>query len=145
MTGGLRRVSPARLAPRWHRPYVRSHPIGLFVALGIAVGGFCGLFLPQVVRESAASLTLPEFVLTVFYAVWLVGGIAAFFGLLRGILRLQVAGMALISGGLLTYYVVIISIRGSAAVQAFFIAALGIGCGLHAWNLARCGYSGGPK
>lgn len=103
------------------------------------------MFLPQVVRESAASLTLPEFVLTLFYIVWLVGGTAASVGLLRGILRLQVAGMALISGGLLAYYSVIVSIRGSAAVQAFFIAALGVGCGLHAWNLARCGYSGGHQ
>lgn len=100
------------------------------------------MFLPDLVRESAASLTLPELVLTIFYTVWLIGGTASFVGILRGILRLHVAGMALTSGGMLAYYCVIVSIRGSAAVQAFFIAALGIGCGLHAWNLFRCGYEG---
>lgn len=112
------------------------------VALGIGVGGFSGLFFPSVVQESAASLILPEIVLTLFYVVWLVGGVIAFVGILRGILRLHVAGMALIAGGLLAYYGVIVSIRGSGAWQAFFICALGIGCGLHAWNLGRCGYDG---
>jgi hypothetical protein len=112
------------------------------VALGIAVGGFSGLFVPSVVSESAASLTLPRAVLALFYVVWLLGGAAAFVGILRGVLRLHVAGMALIAGGLLAYYGVIVSIRGSAAVQAFFVCALGIGCALHAWNLGRCGYDG---
>ena len=129
-----------RFIPIWHRSYVRSHPIGLMVALGIAVGGFSGLFFPSVVRDSAASLTLPEIVLTLFYVVWLVGGVIGTIGLLRGVLRLHVAGMARIAGGLLAYYGVIVSIRGSAAIQAFFIAALGFGCALHAWNLVRCGY-----
>jgi hypothetical protein len=130
------------LIPTWHRSYVRSHPIGLFVALGIALGGFFGLVFPSLVSDSAASLTLPRGVLTLFYVVWFLGGIAAFVGLLRGILRLHVSGMILIAGGLLAYYGVIVSIRGSGAIQALFIGLLGIGCGLHAWNLVRCGYDG---
>ncbi len=129
----------SRLAPSWHRSYVRAHPVGLFVALGIALGGFFGLFLPDTVSESAASLTLPEFVLKLFYVVWLLGGTTAFVGILRGNLRLHVPGMALIAGGLLAYYGVIVTIRGSAAIQAAFIALLGVGCGLHAINLIRCG------
>lgn len=129
----------SRLAPRWHRAYVRSHPIGLFVALGLAVGGFSGLFFPHLVSESAASLVLPELVLKLFYVVWLIGGFFSFLGILRGALRLHVSGMALVAGGLLAYYGVIVTIRGSAAVQAAFIGLLGIGCGLHAWNLVRCG------
>ena len=96
----MNRLDPAHLVPTWHRNYVRSHPIGLFVALGIGLGGFFGLFLPDLVRDSAASVTLPNGVLKLFYVVWLVGGTVAFVGLLRGILRLHVSGMALIAGGL---------------------------------------------
>lgn len=130
------------LAPKWHRTYVRSHPIGLYSALGLAIGGATGLLFPETVKESAASLTLPGLTENLFYFVWALGGLMAFLGLLRGILKLHVAGMTLVAGGLFTYYIVIVTIRGSGALQALFICLLGLGCGLHAWNLARCGYDG---
>lgn len=130
------------LIPKWHRAYLRSHPVGLMVSLGIFLAGALALFAPAVVEREAASAVLPTWALTLFNVVWFTGGGAAFVGMLLGIRRLHVPGMALIAGGLLSYYAVLVSLLGLRALAAVFIALLGVGCAAHAWNLARFGYEG---
>lgn len=111
-------------------------------ALGIFIGGTLGLVAPDLVRESAPSLVLPEWVLIAFNICWVVGGATAFVGMMRGVVVLHMPGMALISGGLVSYWGIIVSIRGAGALAAVFILLLGIGCGFHAWYLYCYGYDG---
>lgn len=135
----------SRLAPAWHRAYVRSHPLGLCVSFFIAVAGLIGLVAPQLVNESAAALVLPGWQLTVFNTTWLVGGSLATIGLLRGLPNAEAPGLALIAGGLTAYYIAVVSIRASSALTALFIAGLAIGCIARAWRIYRCGYDGVPR
>lgn len=111
-------------------------------ALGIFIGGLLGVVAPELVRESAPSLVLPEWVLLAFNICWMVGGGTAFVGMVRGIVALHMPGMALIAGGLISYWAIIATIRGWGALTAVFILLLGIGCGLHAAYLYFCGYAG---
>lgn len=124
----------------WHRAYVRSHPLGLAVAVGIMLSGAIGLLFPESVQESAPALVLPDALLVSFNVVWAVGGGLASFGLIRGSRDAEVPGLALIAGGLSAYYIVVVSIRPTAALQALFIGALAIGCAVRAWHLVRAGY-----
>jgi hypothetical protein len=128
--------------PVWHRAYLRGHPLGLAVSVGILLGGLLGLFAPELVTESAPSLVLPSWVRLTFYLVWTFGGGLATIGLLRGVRQIEVPGMMLIAGGLSAYYIVAISIRATSALTALFIATLALGCMGRAWHLIRYGYEG---
>lgn len=132
----------SRVTPTWHRAYVRSHRLGLAVAIGIFLGGCINLFAPEIVQESAPTLVLPDFVLTVFNLVWVLGGALAAFGLLRGVREAEVPGLLLLAGGLGAYYITAISLRSTTALTALFIALLAFGCLGHAVNLIRYGYEG---
>jgi hypothetical protein len=131
-----------QLVPTWHRAYLRGHPLGLAVAIGIFLGGMVNLFAPDLVRESAPNLVLPDFVLLIFNLCWTIGGALATIGLLRGVRNAEVPGLMLTAGGLGAYYVAVISIRATSALTAIFVATLAIGCAVRAWHLTRCGYEG---
>ncbi len=128
--------------PAWHRAYVRSHPIGLAVALGIFLGGLIGLLAPGAVRGSAPTLILPEWVLVFFNVVWVLGGGLSTLGLIRGLREVEIPGMMLTAGGLGAYYITAVSLRSTSALTALFIALLSFGCAGRAWNLYRYGYDG---
>jgi hypothetical protein len=131
--------------PPWHRAYVRSHWVGLSVAVGVCLSGLIGLIAPEAVEQSASAVVLPRWAVTMLNVSWVVGGASASVGLLRGNRQLHVPGMSLIGGGLLAYYSAILALRPEAAWQVVFIAILGVGCLLHATFLALYGYSGTEK
>lgn len=128
------------LVPVWHRAYFRSHRLGVNVAVGVFFSGLLNLFLPAVTDTSAAALVLPAPLLTAFNLTWVVGGAMSVFGLVKGSVRAEVPGSALIAGGLTAYFVVVASIRSWAALAAIFIAFLALGYAERAWQLWRCGY-----
>lgn len=130
------------MIPRWHRAYVRSHPLGLCISLGFFTSGAIGLLAPSLVKDSAPALTLPTFVLVLFNIAWLVGGFLASVGLLRGRRDLEIPGMALIAGGMTAYFATVVSIRAISALAAVFMAFLAIGCAARAWTLLKHGYDG---
>jgi len=132
----------ARWAPAWHRAYFRSHPYGFWIYATISVSGTVGLVFPDLVNESAPAIVLPIWVLMVFNAVWSMGGALAALGLLRGKLRVEVPGLALIAGGLVTYYAAVVQIRATGALQAIFIGGLALGAIERAWELYHHGYDG---
>lgn len=116
------------------------------MAVGIFLGGLIGLLAPEAVQESAPSLVLPDWVLIFFNCVWVIGGGLSMVGLVRGNREIEIPGMILIAGGLGSYYVVVVSIRATAALTALFIALLALGCLGRAVNLYRFGYDDGrPK
>lgn len=136
-------LSLAFLAPRWHREYVRSHPGWPWVTLGLMLGGLVGFVVPEALEESAIGLTFPEWVFYVFSAIWLFGGAASTFGLLRGRSDIEVAGLSLIASGLVTYYIAVVSIRALASLLALFILFLAIGAiARTSYLVASGGYAG---
>lgn len=131
-----------KAVPPWHRAYLRSHWVGLSVALGVCLSGLIALVAPEVVEQSASAVVLPSWVVTLLNVTWMIGGGTAAAGLLRGNRQLHVPGMSLIGGGLLAYYSAIVALRPEAALQVIFIPILGAGCLLHALFLGLYGYSG---
>lgn len=131
-----------RLIPLRQMPYIRSHPLGLAVAIGLAQGGLVNLLFPSLVAESVVAVVFPSWFLYLFGAVWAVGGTLAAIGMLRGWRSIEAGGSALLAGGLLVYFGSVLSVRASSALVAGFILCLSIGYAFRAWHLATAGYDG---
>lgn len=111
--------------------------------IGITLGGIIGVMLPEAVDESVIGLVFPRWVFYLFNAIWLCGGAASTFGLLRGRADIEVGGLALVASGLTAYYIAVVSVRASAALLALFIICLAIGSAARIFALIhRGGYPG---
>lgn len=133
-------MSLRQIVPTWHRAYVRSHPLGLMVAVGVFLAGAVGLVLPAVTDSSAPGAILSTSGLVAFNAVWTLGGGLATVGLLRGNREIEVPGLALMAGGLTAYYIAVVTVRGVAGLAGVFMGTLALGCALRAVELYRHGY-----
>lgn len=133
----LRRLNPVA---RSQHAYVASHPLGVWLSIGIAVTGLVNMFAPGLTEESSSTIVFSPFVLFLFNLTWALGGSLSVFGLLRGRRKVEGAGMSMLSAGMLSLFLAIISLKPDAAVTASFILAIGIGCGLRARHLATHGY-----
>lgn len=122
------------------RAYVASHPLGLWVAIGITVSGYINLILPHLTDESVAALIFPPLILVIFNLVWAIGGTMSVFGLTRGKPRIEGAGMSLIASGLASYFAAVVSVRAVSALAAVFMLTLAYGCAKRAYHLATHGY-----
>ena len=101
---------------------------------------------PDLVNESAPALTLPDWAFIAFNAVCAVGGALGATGLLRGRPTLEGPGDSLLAGGLLSYYLAVVSIRGWAgAITGLFIGALALGYAARAHYVYFYGYDGGSR
>lgn len=128
------------LVPPGQRAYVASHPLGVWLSLGIAFSGWINIFFPSLTAESSSSLIFSPLILFLFNLAWAVGGTLSVVGLLRGRAKIEGLGMSMLASALGSYYLAIISIRLSAAISAGFILFLGIGCALRAYHLATHAY-----
>lgn len=128
------------IVPQRQRAYVASHPLGLWVSLGIAISGYINILQPHLTEESVVALIFSPLVLVAFNAVWAMGGTLSFIGMARGRHHVEAAGMALLASGLLSYFLAIVSVRASSALAALFLPALAIGCALRAHHLTTHGY-----
>ncbi len=128
------------LVARGQRAYVASHPLGVWLSIGIAVTGWINVLAPSLSRETSSSIVFDPLILFAFNGIWAVGGSLCVFGLLRGRRKVEGAGMSLLASALATYYLAIIVIRPTAAITAVFILALAIGCAKRAFHLATHGY-----
>lgn len=134
------RVTLSNPIPVLQRPYVSGHPIALLISIGFVFSGFVGLLglvVPGLVSESAVALVLPEFVYAIFNTLSLFGGVAAAFGIVSGRRDVEAFGMSLLASVLFSYFMTIIAVRPSSAIQIQFILWLGIGCALRVWHLTR--------
>lgn len=129
--------------PKVQREYLRSHPGWPWVMVGILLSGIVGLVAPEAVAGSVIALVLPKPLLIAFNIVWVVGGGLGTFGIVRGHPRAEVPGLALIAGGLVSYYIAIVSVRAVGALQVLFILWLAVGCVVRAVRLVHCGYERG--
>lgn len=125
---------------RSQRAYVGSHPLGVWLSVGIAVTGYVNIFAPNLSGESSASIVFSPLVLLMFNFAWAGGGTMSLVGLLRGKRRLEGAGMSLLAGGMLSLFFAFLSLRPASALAGLFILALGIGCALRARHLATHAY-----
>lgn len=130
------------MVPLWHRAYVRSHPLGLTVSVGVCISGFVALAFPGLAEGSSPTRALPDWTLIVFNVVLMIGGGLATWGLLRGNVNFEVPGLFLLAGGLASFYFTVVSVRPTSALQVIFIGALAIGCAARGWHLAHYGYDG---
>lgn len=128
------------LIPANHRAYVASHPLGLSVSIGLALGGFVNLIFPHLVMETSASLALPTPLFYLFSAMWALGGTLATLGLLRGRRNFEAGGMTLLAAALIVDYITVVSVRTTSALASVFIVFLAIGCAARARHLTRSGY-----
>lgn len=138
-------LSLACLAPRWHRAYVRSHPGWPWVMIGIALSGAVGVITPWLVDESVIALILPRWSYYLFNVIWMLGGAAGTFGIVRGRSDIEIGGLALVAGGLSAYYMAVITVRATSSLTALFIAFLALGCIARASNLFFCGGYAGER
>ena len=113
------------------------------MAIGIGLAGIAGMVYPDLVKESAPALILPTWLYFLFNCIWAAGGTFAAWGLMRGLVRLEVPGLALMSGGLGAYYMAVITARGwSGAIAGLFIGSLALGCAIRSFHLFHYGYDG---
>jgi len=133
----LRRLNPVAKS---QRAYVGSHPLGLWLSLGIAITGVVNIIAPDLGGESSATVTFSPLVLLLFDIAWAAGGTLSFIGLVRGKRKLEGAGMSMLAGGMLSLFLAIFSLRPASALAGLFILCLGIGCALRALHLATHAY-----
>lgn len=134
------------IVPKFHRSYVRSHRLGIAVSTALCLAGAVGLLAPYLVDESAPALSLPAWAFVVFNVVWAVGGGLGAYGLIRGRPAVEGPGDALLAGGLFSYYIAVVSIRGwSGAITGLFIGALALGYAARAHYVFFYGYDGGCR
>lgn len=125
---------------RTQRAYVASHPLGVWLSIGIAASGYINLLFPHLSGESSSSIVFSPLVLLMFNLSWAVGGTMSLVGLLRGRRKLEGGGMSILSAGMLSLFLAIFALRPQSALTALFVLALGIGCGVRAWHLAHHAY-----
>lgn len=134
-----------KLPPPWfvvdrQKPYVMAHPLAYWFALGVALTGLLSLL--GLTAQSSNSLTLPDWLQTMFQVTWFVGGLASVIGISTGKARYEAAGMTLIAVGLVVLLATTLHLsrdRIHDLAGLSFIVTLAIGCGLRAWHLTKGG------
>lgn len=118
------------------RPYLRSHPLAYFFALGIALTGILSIL--GFTEQDATAVVLPPWLQTGFQVAWAIGGSAAFYGIAARHRDFEALGATFIGGGLLILAAAIVYLDPRAARVAglAFIFTLAIGCFLRAVHLA---------
>jgi hypothetical protein len=128
------------IVPRNHRAYVASHPLGVCVAAGLAIGGLINLSFPGLARETSVAVALPPALFYCFSAMWAIGGLLALYGLVRGKRSVEAGGSVLVSTALTVDYIAILAVRPLSGVVSVFILFLALGYALRVRHLVRTGY-----
>lgn len=127
-----------RVVPPRQISYIRSHPLALCFAAGVAlVGAFS---LVGLTATSSAAFTLPDWLRAAFNCVWVIGGAASVIGIVRGRRGAEGGGMALLATGMSAYFLLIAYANPRSAFGGSFIAFLALGCWLRVKHLASSGY-----
>jgi hypothetical protein len=136
-----RKTSWCGLVPRTQRAYLASHPLALWVSVGIAFTGWLNLLFPEPAAESSTALVFPGWLLLMFNLSWAIGGSLSVIGLLRGKPRIEGIGMTLLASGLFSLFLAILALSPDRALRsAVFIVTLAIGSGLRARHLMTHAY-----
>lgn len=125
-----------------HEAYLRSHWVIFCFVIAIAVSGFLQIFLPGTVADSAVSNALPQWLKTIFSAVYLVAGILSLIGLLVFKPKFEAAGASLIASVLSVQFGATIYLFGFRIVgSSIIVALLAVGFWLRSRALAQYGYN----
>lgn len=127
------------IAPE-QRGYLHSHPLAFWLCVGLVIAGSVGVFAPHLIGQSAASLVLPEWLRTTFYADYTLGAALSLVGITRGKARLEAAGMMLLATGFLVQFLSAAYLLHSSVFAGLFLFTLSIGCFQRSRFLAANGY-----
>lgn len=122
------------------RLYIRAHPVVFWLCVGLVIVGFIGVVAPSLLVMSVASQVLPGWLRTLFYVDYTIGAVCSVIAQLRGIARVEAAGMMLLCTGFLTQFLSAAYLLHSSAISGIFLLTLAIGCFQRAHFLARFGY-----
>ena len=125
------------LVPEHHRPVLRMHPLAFWFSLGVLLTGILQIVHPS--TDSAAAAALPDALHTIFNVVWILGGLFACFGILRGKARYEAAGMILMGTSFAVYFLILVRVLPTSLWSAAFIVTIAIGCLRRAFALAKGG------
>lgn len=120
--------------------YIRAHPVVFWLCAGLAVEGVFGAFAPQLLVASVASQALPDWLERIFFGVYMIGGISAVIAQLRGLPKLEAAGMSLLATAFLVQFLSIIYLLHTYFWQGLFLLTLSIGAQQRSAFLVRFGY-----
>lgn len=122
------------------RLYIRAHPVVFWLCIGLVIVGFIGVVAPGLVSMSAAAQVLPDWLRTAFYASYTIGAGMSVVAQVRGIARLEAAGMMLLATGFLTQFASAAYLLHTSAFSGLFLLALAIGAFQRSRFLTEYGY-----
>lgn len=122
------------------RLYIRAHPVVFWLCVGLCVVGTLGVVAPGLVTMSAASQVLPGWLRTIFYTTYALGGAMSVAAQVRGVARLEAAGMMLLSAGFLAQFGSAAYLLHSSAASGIFLLTLSIGAFQRSRFLMAYGY-----
>jgi hypothetical protein len=88
-----------QLIERQQRLYIRAHPWVFWACLGFMFIAGIGLVAPSLLLTSPAASVLPGWLRAFFYAAYALGAGLSVLGQLRGLAKLEAAGMMLLATG----------------------------------------------
>lgn len=122
------------------RRYIAAHPVVFWLCVGLFAAGTISLADPDTIDQTSTSLVLPDWLRITFTLGYTVGAGACVIGLMRGIARLESAGMMLLGTSFIVDYAAIVHVRPSAWLAGLFIGFLAVGCLSRGFYLSRNGY-----
>jgi hypothetical protein len=128
------------LIPHQQRLYIRAHPVVFWMCIGLSILGFVGVVAPELLVMSAASQVLPDWLRTAFYISYTIGATMSVVAQLRGIARLEAAGMMLLASGFLAQFASAAYLLHTSAVSGLFLLTLAIGAFQRSRFLTEYGY-----
>lgn len=120
------------MIPVANRPYVKGSIMTLAIVIAITLSGICRIIFPGTVSTSSALQALPLWTIVALNIFWVLSGFTVTWGILRGERNVEGAGLVLMVGAFLAYFVAILAFKSSSAPSVIYILGFAIGSGLRA-------------
>lgn len=122
------------------RLYIRAHPVVFWLCIGLTIEGLLGVFFRNLFLASPVTLSLPDWMETGFYAIYMSGAAACVIGQLRKKAWLDSAGMSLLGTAFVVQFASIVYVLHQYFFQGLFLLTIAIGCFMRSSFLAEYGY-----
>lgn len=127
------------------RSYLVANAFEAMLSLSAVVAGVGYFASPEVLDESSVGVVLGYAALA-WSALYLVGGLLTVVGLFRPSIRLEVAGLIMVAGGILASATAIVALRGwTGAPTAVFYIGWAVAAAIRVWLVLRIARIGGPS
>lgn len=121
------------MIPAANRPYVQGSIMTLCIVISITVSGVVRVLIPGAVSTSSALQELPELVLLYLNLAWIGSGSVTALGIVSGRKNLEAAGLVLMTGAFLSYFVAILAFKSTSAASVLYIFGFAIGAAWRAY------------